>query len=382
MGLLLKLLGLITTAFAVWLGWNEYTLQRDLVFGGECTSLQIGQEAPGWNDAIASSMRTLLPVLEAFSELRLSGSLDDHETTRISRRIQHPVAYGCVNGTLHVTASAGPGFLKHQGKSFPVELRLSKGGFTKDRSLIGKVTGIALKIRNVSTVGRVSMEDEEEDAWIARDNKDTVDLLLVSTPTLPLFASPKELVDLHQGAVEGGGSVVKRVGLARPTLLGRLIQSVWRGRTTSVVTKAEHFSVQATRFGEPGTAVRWSVAPCKGYERMPPVPAVKDDYVAEETARSLQLEGCCMELRVQHQRDVCQDRLEDLSREWSTPWEKVAEIRVERGSTLVSDERCEGISYNPHHTLEELRPLGWVARMRRKIYAHMAAFRRMKNGEK
>ncbi len=307
-------------------------------------------------------------------QLRKAKKLDD-PVGGIEKRVQHPMDLGCFDGTLIVDTpdpANRVSFFADQGKAYPVELRMSKNSYDGDG--IPKVTAIALKVRGLPRGPRAAVD---RDAAL-HDAENTLELALVSSDTVPLVATPEELEPLHEYLIWGGvpGVVWFLLRNHHPTLLFRLLPALFRGQRITVPPYAEHFSVQASAFGD--SAARWHLSPCAP-AAMPPAPANGKNFAAQLTEEELSRSDICMKLEVQRQVDPCRERVENVISTWDTPFEQVARIVVPRGSKVRSDSHCENMSINTWRAPAELKPLGWMARVRKALYPTLAAERISRN---
>ena len=89
---------------------------------------------------------------------------------------------------------------------------------------------------------------------------------------------------------------------------------------------------------------------------------------------------------VQFQRDPSNMPIEDASVVWDeaeSPFRSVAKITVQNQpfGTGAAFAACERMSFNPWQSLAAHRPLGGINRVRRAVYAELAAFRQEHNRE-
>src|SRR5690606_4592435 len=143
---------------------------------------------------------------------RVKGQLDDPAPGGVMRRVQHPVHWGCIKAAqLSVSNTT---FLPARNAPYETDIRISKQAFDPDSE--PKFFSIALKIRGV-TGPRVDSTGEYQPA----ENKDTQDIILVSTDILPLVAEPEELITIHQWMMSYGAlpGAVGFLAVRRPTLL-------------------------------------------------------------------------------------------------------------------------------------------------------------------
>jgi hypothetical protein len=66
--------------------------------------------------------------------------------------------------------------------------------------------------------------------------------------------------------------------------------------------------------------------------------------------------------------------IENATRRWSAPWERLATIQIPSGAPYSGDE-AERIDFNPWRVFFEHQPLGSISRARLTIYKEMSAFR-------
>ena len=166
--------------------------------------------------------------------------------------------------------------------------------------------------------------------------------------------------------------------LHRPTLIPRVLWMVWQAKSTLMPFLSTHYSIIPSRLGTK-QAVRYSLQPCTN-EDQPKEPMDREEFVGDKIQEYLNDHTGCMKWMIQKQQDPCSERVDDVLTEWTTPWEEVGILRIPEGSKLFNTfENCEDLSYNPMHALDENRPLGWMAKIRAKSYAKMAALRLSKN---
>lgn len=328
-------------------------------------------------------MRDSLPglgkVLDQVMDAREAGKLDDLTPNGRFKRVQHPSAWGCVPAKLEilkVNSSEQFGVFRQEG-GFDAIIRLSKNAFVPDYA--PKTTSIAVKAFGVK--GKRA-PIQERDSALQDANKDTFDLIMVGTPTLPVFAIPGELALLHgfllrKQFLQAGWYFLSK----RPTLIPRLAKVLWTGLITSNPFLIRHYAIQPSKLGikEGLPAIRYGLFPCDESEKQEPAPQPKTQYIAEVMEHYLQQKEACMKLMIQKQADPCIDQVDDNLSNWSGAWHHVGYLRVSKGSRPVSDDKCDDLAFNPFHAPVENIPVGWVARMRREIYAMQSARRYEKN---
>jgi len=141
-----------------------------------------------------------------------------------------------------------------------------------------------------------------------------------------------------------------------------------------------YWSTTPYRFGaDESVAVKYSVRPCSTTKSCAPAnPGA--DYLTDAVADHLERAPACFDFMVQFQRDPSTMPIEDAAVVWDeaeSPFRSVAKITVQNqafgtGKALAD---CECLSFNPWQSLAAHRPLGGVNRVRRAVYAELAAFR-------
>ena len=202
MGSCFHLTFLLLEIVLLWLGYQEIKLQDDHRHGRGnqfCKSLKPGEEDPYWETEIQNMFPKLLPLMDRLMELRAKGMLDDPNPKGMYKRAQHPLGWGCLNGTLEImdlNTDLKYGIFKDK-KTYQVTMRLSKGSFDPDN--MPKPTAIAVKIFGVQG-NRTKMHEVAQS--IKDVNQNTFDLITFSSPTLSLIAVPSELVPVHEHLIQ------------------------------------------------------------------------------------------------------------------------------------------------------------------------------------
>jgi hypothetical protein len=75
--------------------------------------------------------------------------------------------------------------------------------------------------------------------------------------------------------------------------------------------------------------------------------------------------------------------VEDTTVEWSTDdstFIPVARLDIPAQQFEANNDLCEGLSFNPWHSLPEHRPIGVMNRIRKAVYLEVSRYRRQMNG--
>jgi hypothetical protein len=138
-----------------------------------------------------------------------------------------------------------------------------------------------------------------------------------------------------------------------------------------------YFSTTPYLFG--ATAAKYSAVPLVRHPS--PVPADPSaDFLREAMVAQLRQEDALFDFAVQLQTDAETMPIEDPGRAWdefSSPWRKVASIRIPRQEFDTEAQRIfgENLSFTPWHSLPAHRPLGGINRARRVVYDLISSFR-------
>jgi hypothetical protein len=379
--------GSIFALIAIWLGYNEQKLRYDHA-GGEagphCKHLKLGEEEPAFEKEVQQTIPKLDETLARLMEKRAQGKLDDPHPDGVYKRPQHPVAWGCVKAKVEIIPtknSSDHHGLYARAASYDSVIRLSKSTLFLPDAL-PRASSIALKVFGVQGK-RAELNQLDKDLRDA--NKDTQDLIFISHPTAPIAVVPKELLTLHekltQTYVFGAGAWVL---FNRPTMIPRTGYMLFKGWFMNNPFLASHYTVAPTKLGDQ-QAIRLALLPCETGLRQPWPGTLlfsTRDFVRNLTQDYMDDHDVCMNLMIQKQTDPCLDRVDNFLDQWTGPFETVGKVTIPKGSKLVNDKYCEDLAFNPFHSLEENRPLGWVSRMRRDTYAFSSARRYEKNHEK
>jgi hypothetical protein len=310
-------------------------------------------------------------------DARANGELDDPDPQGRYKRVQHPVTWGCVEAEVEIlapkNASNAHGLFAKAGKYSSI-IRLSKNSFDADSE--PKTSSIAFKIFGVQGE-RAEIHQTNSDLRAA--NRDTQDFILIGSPTLPLIVIPQELITIHEYLIWGKvpGAIVWMLK-NRPTLVPRVLRMLINGWKTNNPFLTEHYTIHPSKLGD-GQAVRLGLFPCESGKPQPSAPKGEKNFVHKVVQDYVNSHDVCMKIMIQKQLDPCLDPVDDFLNEWHGPWEHVGNLRIEKGSKFDLGDMCDNLSYNPFHTLEANRPLGWIARVRRDVYTMGSARRTEKN---
>lgn len=129
--------------------------------------------------------------------------------------------------------------------------------------------------------------------------------------------------------------------------------------------------------------MKYSAKSCEIYEA-PGINTNDPNFLREGMKKVLRSRDACFQFMVQLQVPEARMPIEDTTVTWSekkSQFVAVARVHIPRQDfdSPEQNKMCEDMSFNPWHGVKELRPLGYINEMRREIYLHTAAYRRVRN---
>lgn len=160
--------------------------------------------------------------------------------------------------------------------------------------------------------------------------------------------------------------------------LSRLVKFQKRCRH---VLDTSYWSATPYLFGE-GRAVKYHVRPANESTLTGDIVEKDDNYLKTNMVDTLSRQDVFFDFFVQLQTDADTMPVEDPTIRWTSPFIKVARIKVPKQVFDTEDRVKMGtdISFSPWHSLAEHRPLGGFNRARKAIYSAMSEFRANRNG--
>ena len=143
----------------------------------------------------------------------------------------------------------------------------------------------------------------------------------------------------------------------------------------------QFYSVSAFKLG-PQLNVKYSARPCKK-ARAANVDRSDPNFLRKEMVKRLAAGNACFDFLVQLQVPGKNMPVEDTTVEWSTddsPFIPVARLDIASQQFEGNNDLCEGLSFNPWHSLPEHRPIGVMNRIRKAVYLEVSRYRRQANG--
>jgi hypothetical protein len=251
-----------------------------------------------------------------------------------------------------------------EAATYPAYVRFSNGSGAVQSDRAPDARGVAIKL--VGVAGKKVIRGME--------NAQTQDFLLIRTPTTP-FRNADEFVEVLLASLspaKGLFRIAAKYGVGRTLSILRAARKDLRKPMTSLAT-THYFSAAPIKFGP--YAVHYSLVPHAQPE--PKASAGRSpDYLREEMSVRLRQGPLFYDFRVQFFVDEKSTPIEDMSVEWKeadAPFVTLGRLNIAkqdpdspRGQKIA--EYVEGLSFDPWHAVEELRPLGNMMRARNVAY--------------
>jgi len=248
--------------------------------------------------------------------------------------------------------------------AYPAYVRFSNGSGGHQPDEKSDVRGIAIKL--IGVAGRKIIPGMQQAA--------TQDFLLIRSPATPfrnadefiafLFASLSPARELPRAAL--------RYGLGRTFSILRAATRNLRQPMVSLAT-TRYYSATPIQFGP--YAVHYALLPHAKPEPKASSPRTPN-YLREEMSARLRSGSVSYDFQVQFFCDETRTPIEDASVEWKesdSPFITLGRLTLPkqdpdspRGGKIA--EFVEGLSFDPWHAVEELRPLGNMMRARNPAY--------------
>jgi hypothetical protein len=304
----------------------------------------------------------------------ISVELVDTTRTPVPRG-QHPKHHGCVRAEFIVEPDLPPE-LRHgvlrAPRTYPALIRFSNGRQWDDRK--GDIHGMAIKLLGVE--GEKVLEDER--------HATTQDFVMVDSPAF-FIRNVADYVPFSEALRQ----VKRKSPIGTVVFLAKLLfSSDYRFRmlkaslskTPDSPLRIPYWSTTPYRLG-PSAAIKFSAHPVLATAPAPPA-SDSPEKLREAMAAHLKDREARFDFLVQLQTDPVAMPVEDPTVEWTSPFRKVATLRIppQTFDTKEQMDFCEHLSFTPWHCLPEHRPLGGINRTRRPVYQAVSRRRHELNG--
>lgn len=294
--------------------------------------------------------------------------------TRVAYRAGNTKTYGLLKAEFTVLDNL-PGDLRvgvfKESKTYPCWLRMAgPGPVPTPDPLNNGILSISIKLMGVE--GEKLLDDE----------KYTQDFLGISAPT---FTTPNIIENQKlQKHIGKGTPVFYFINPFDSHFLDAIMQGIYAKNHASPL-EVRYYSCVPYLFGE-GRAIQYSFVPQSRAKSELPKP-LTDQYLREAMVETLSGNDVYFDFMIQFQTNSHKMPIENASVRWPrklSPYVRIATIKIPKQSFISQqqDEFARFLSFNPWHSLPELRPLGNQNRARKHIYLETSKFRQQIGGDK
>ena len=302
--------------------------------------------------------------------IRFKQELSKYYKSGSFKRMFHPKMHGLVKAEFIVEDNIADkykiGIFKNP-ISYPTWIRFSNAKRHPSADKKKDMRGMALKLIGVN--GKKLIEQDK--------NAVTQDFLLVTSKTLQT-KSVKDFKKSIYALTDGG----LKLFFFAITHLGIIIRSIKQISRCSNLLEESYFSTTPSLFGKEN-AVKYAVIPqSKSVSPFPSTPS--NSFLKERLINDLDLKDIYFDFMVQFQTDSIKMPIEDPTKEWKSPFVKLATIKIpqQKFDFISQTKYGENLSFNPWHSIAEHRPLGGANRARKKVYEIVSNFRHKNNDVK
>jgi hypothetical protein len=321
----------------------------------EGTNLLIGREyPPADEDKYIQQMIT-----------DLQGQLKKLYPEGKTLRQTHPKMHGCVRAEFTILDNLDNDLkvgLFKEPKTYEAYIRFSNASTFIQADSKKDVRGIAIKLTNVPGE---KLDDTQSD-------NNSQDFVMISND---IFFS-RNVQEFHKVIhAFTSGKLSLGLFLLNPMhwpIASKLIKS---NISCEHPMNIPYWSAVPYMFGK-DRAVKYHVSPAND----PPVSgsANKDDesYLRTNMVKTLSERDAFFDFFIQFQTDPNLMPVEDPTVRWTSPFIKVATIRIPKQvfDTEEQNHLGDGFSFSPWHSLKEHRPIGGLNRARQKVYYALSSF--------
>mgnify|MGYP005994012585 CR=1 FL=1 len=130
--------------------------------------------------------------------------------------------------------------------------------------------------------------------------------------------------------------------------------------------------------------MKYSAKACENYNPNG-IDRTDPNFLRNAMRALLKTQDACFQFMVQLRNPEARMPIQDTTVVWSedkSPFVPVARVHIPKQEfdTAEQNQMCENLSFNVWHGTKELRPLSYFNELRRDLYLHTAAFRRVRNG--
>ena len=280
-------------------------------------------------------------------------------------RQAHPKLHGCVAAEFTVAdnlpADMKVGIFK-EPKTYKGHIRFSNANSEIKHDYDKDVRGMAIKLYDV--------KGESEHKGLT--DTETQDFVLINHEVF-MSRNVEEFHKVIHALSQGKLRLI--LHLLNPmhwAILGRFIKA--QKRCTHVLDTC-YLSTTPYLFGN-GRAVKYKVEPANGGPVEGEMDKADENYLRSNMKKTLAKQDVYFDFSVQLQTDANLMPVEDPTVLWTSPYIKVARIKIMKQNfdTPEQDHFGNDLSFNPWHCLVEHRPIGGLNRARKFVYYTMSDF--------
>jgi catalase len=298
------------------------------------------------------------------------------------RRDVHSKTHGCLKATFTVLDGIDPrlrfGLFANPGQ-YESWIRFSSGKEYPQADSVPDARGMAIKVMGVP--GRKLLEDD------GLPPAGTQDFALMNS-TRFFIRNINEYAEFTSSLGSGLGARAEYgyfFGGFTPDFTKWHLREMMLAKATlkpapDSLLNTQFYSVSAYRLG-PRENVKYNARPCS------PAAAADVDrsdpnFLRQEMVKRLEKGSACFDFRVQPQVPGKFMPVEDTTVEWKekdSPFLPVARLEIPAQNFEANNTVCEGLAFNPWHSLPDHRPIGVMNRIRKAVYLEVSRYRRQSN---
>lgn len=301
------------------------------------------------------------------------------ERTPQYQRDAHSKPHGCVRATFEVfetQSTYNHGIFKHPGK-YESWIRFSNGSVPALVDTKNDARGMAIKVMNV----------EGEQLLPPKLAGKTQDFVMINSPAF-FIRSTSDYRELEKAVVRGQPfSYFFGQHYLNPfewRLRQLYIALGTRKKAPATPLSAQYYSMTPYNLGP--SQIKYSAKACENYQA-PGVDYSHPNFLREAMKKVLTNQDACFQFMVQLRKPNERMPIEDPTVEWSeedSPFIPIARVHIpmQEFDSAKQNDMCEAMSFNVWHGVKGMEPISYFNQLRREVYLHTAAYRRVRNDMK
>lgn len=290
---------------------------------------------------------------------RLKKRLDKVYDNKDMLRQFHAKMHGLLDAELIVAPDLDQRLRKGlfaEEKTYPCLIRLSNASSVYGRDHKRAIRGCAIRVLN-------------------EDKAPLQDLILTTNPIM----APGDVKSLKNSILALTGHIGEKLTYFFNPVNWSDIWKMYRAtRECTDLLNESYFSGSPYLYGE-NQAVKFSIQP-KTHFSYESDDQRSEHYLREVLVHDLSENEAIFDFMVQFSEDRKEQPIDDTSKEWKSPFHKVATLKipVQHFDTEARRTTAENMQFNPWNGLPEHQPLGAINRVRREVYSTLSAYRKSK----